>query len=71
MATRQIDSVGDDYPRQQARLRELIKQYEELGPAGMFGKAMIEADLREADEAAMSGDIVRIVAAYQAMKGCE
>lgn len=51
----EIKTIGDDY----------------LGPVGQFGKAMIELDLREADEAMASGDIVRIVAAYEAMKGCE
>ena len=67
----EIKTIGDDYPKQQARLRELIQVYESLGPVGQFGKAMIELDLREADEAMASGDIVRIVAAYEAMKGCE
>ena len=67
----EIKTIGDDYPKQQARLRELIQVYESLGPVGQFGKAMIELDLREADEAMESGDIVRIVAAYEAMKGCE
>jgi hypothetical protein len=67
----QIETVGDDFPRQQARVREVLGHYREIGPAGQFGAAMIEADLREADEAWASGDIVRILRAYQALKECE
>jgi hypothetical protein len=67
----QIETVGEDFPRQQARVRRLLEAYREIGPAGQFGMAMIEADLREADEAQASGDIVRILRAYQALKECK
>lgn len=39
--------------------------------AGMFGAAFIEADLREADQAVMSGDVVRMLRAYEKLKGIE
>lgn len=64
-------SLGEDYPKQQARVREVLKLYQEMGPAGRFGAAMIEADLREADEAAVSGDIVRMLSAYHKLKEIE
>lgn len=64
-------SVGEDFPQEQARCREVLAQYKELGSNGAFGAVMIEATLREADEAALSGDIVRILQAYQAMKEVE
>ena len=66
-----MSTVGDEYPKEQARCRELLQMYREIGPSGMFGAAVIEAKLREADEAMASGDIVRILAAFQAMKECE
>lgn len=62
------DSVGDDMPKQQARARDVLGHYRAIGPPGAFGAAMIERDLREAEEAMASGDIVRIVRAYAALK---
>lgn len=61
-------SVGDDFPRQQARVREVLGYYKEIGPAGAFGAATIEATLRRADAAMASGDIVAILRSYQEMK---
>ena len=64
-------SVGEDFPEQQARARELLKVYRELGPVGSFGALMIESALRRADKAAISGDIVKILAAYEELRGLE
>lgn len=70
-----MSTVGDDFPKQQARCRELIAQYKEIGngPGVFVGFAIanIEAVLRRADEAAISGDIVAILKSYEEMKGCE
>lgn len=63
-----MDTLGDDFPKQQARLRELLGLYKEIGPAGMFGAAMIEQTLRKADAAAVSGDVVAMLSVYQEMK---
>jgi hypothetical protein len=67
----EIRSVGQDFPIEQARCRELLEVYRNLGPVGAFGAAMIEQVLRKADEAASSGDVVQMIIAYQAMKDCE
>lgn len=68
-------TVGDDFPREQARVRELMKQYLSLdGMPGVnvkFAIAALEAVLRRADQAAMSGDIVAILRSYEELKGCE
>ena len=64
-------TVGEAFPQEQARCREVLAQYKELGPAGVLGGMMIEATLREADAAMASGDIVRILQAYKAMQGVE
>lgn len=47
---------------------EVIPAYEEAGPAGGFALAMIRAQLRKADEAVASGDVVAMAAAYQDLK---
>lgn len=61
-------SLVEAYPLEQARVREVLGHYKEIGPAGMFGAAFIEQDLREADAAAASGDVVRMLKAYQKLK---
>jgi phosphoserine aminotransferase len=61
-------TVGEDYPKQQARCREILGAAKEIGPAGKFLVAMMEDILRRADEAAISGDVVSILRLYQEMK---
>jgi len=61
-------SLGEEYPKEQARVREVLGVYKEIGPAGAFGAMNIEQTLREADEAALSGDLPRMIAAFEEMK---
>jgi hypothetical protein len=63
-----MSSLAEEFPREQARLRTLIAHAREIGPAGAFYIAVCEAALREADAAAVSGDVVRMLRAYTAMK---
>ena len=51
-------TLADALPQEMARVREVLGHYKEIGHAGMFGAAMIEQDLRNADRAVMSGDAV-------------
>lgn len=65
-------TVGDAFPKEQARLRELILTYRALpGGVGTIGALLIEGVLQRADEAAMSGDIIAILRSYEEMRGCE
>jgi len=66
-----MKSLAEALPEEQARVRELLGEYKALGPVGQFGAIMIERDLAEADAAVMSGDIVRMMRAYEALKGCQ
>lgn len=66
-----MSSVGEEFPKEQARVREVLKLYYDIGPPGMFGAAMIEQTLKEADEAQASGDIVRILQSFEALKQIE
>ena len=65
------ETLGDKLPQEQARVRKLLTVYKEIGPAGAFGAVMIEQSLKEADEAVMSGDVVRMINAYEELKGCQ
>ena len=60
-----INSIGDDFPKEQARAREILGVYKEIGPPGQFGAMMIEQVLARADKAALSGDVVEIVKSYK------
>jgi hypothetical protein len=64
-----MSSLGEEYPKEQARCRKVLAMYREIGPPGAFGAALIEQTLREADRAAVSGDLAAMLRAYQAMKG--
>lgn len=66
-----MDTLGDKLPEEMARVRAVLGYYKEIGPAGMFGAAMIEQSLRAADKAVMSGDLVAMISAYQDLKEIE
>ena len=65
-----IKTLGEELPKEQARVRGLILQYRDpiLNGAGNFAALMMEQSLRRADEAIMSGDIGLMIAAYQDLK---
>lgn len=62
------ESFGTALPKEQERVRGLLENYLVIGPAGAFGATMIRASLKEAEEAAISGNVVRMIAAYERLK---
>ena len=58
-------TLGTALPAEQARVREVLTHYIEIGRAGQFGAAMIEQSLQAADKAIISGDLTRMIAAYK------
>lgn len=62
-------SLGEAFPKEQARCRELLVAYKSIGPAGAVGAAMIEDALKRADNAAISYDVVAILHSYTELKG--
>ena len=62
-------SLGDALPHEMARVRQILSHYKETGHAGIFAAAMIEQDLRTADQAVMSGDVVAMLRAMAALQG--
>ena len=65
------ETLADALPKEMARVREVLGHYKEIGQAGVFGAAFIEADLRAADQAVMSGDVVAMIQALQKLKEIE
>ena len=62
------ETLGTAFPKEEARVREILGHYKEIGPAGMFGAIMIEQVLQRADKAAMSGDIVAMIKSYKELQ---
>ena len=56
---------------EQKRCRALIEEYKSIGPAGAFGAVMIQRDIDAGDAALASGDVIAMVAALTALRGCE
>ena len=50
------------------RCREVLKEYEKI-PEGAFGAMMIRQDIANAEAAMASGDVIKMLAAYEALKG--
>ncbi len=57
-------SLGEAYPKELARVREVLKVYEEI-PAGRFAVIMISDLLRRAEAAIARGDTVAMIELYQ------
>lgn len=65
----EVQTLAAALPKEMARVREVLGHYKESGPAGMFGAAMIEQDLRAADRAVMSGDVVAMLRSLKTLQG--
>lgn len=67
-------TLGEMFPKEQMRCRELLEQYAECaklpGVNVNFAVAAIKDVLRRADQAAISGDPVAMLRLYEEMKGC-
>ena len=61
-------TLASALPQEMARVRTVLGHYKEIGHAGIFGAAMIEQDLRNADRAVMSGDVVAMLRAMKALQ---
>ena len=66
-----MSTLGEELPKEQARVRELLVIYKSLGPRANFGALMIEQVLQRADQAAISGDLVAMLRSIKELKGCE
>lgn len=61
-------SLAEQLPAEQARVRELVKQYRSIGPEGEPAACMMEQDLERAEKAAASGDVIAMLRAYTALQ---
>lgn len=61
-------SLGEEFPKQQARLRTLLSYGKEIGPAGAFYCAVVEDVLQRADKAVRDQDLPTMISIYKEMQ---
>lgn len=61
-------TLGDELPKEMARVRELLPLYDEI-PTGAFAAALMRDSLDEAAQALVSGDVIHMIHVYQILKG--
>jgi hypothetical protein len=66
-----MSSLGEELPKEQKRVRELITEYRDplLRGAGNLAAMMMEQALQRADRASVSGDVVLMIRSYEELKG--
>lgn len=64
-----MSSVGEELPKEMARVRDdLLPVYDSI-PSGVFAATMMRADLDRAARALSEGDVVEIIRVYESLKG--
>lgn len=53
------------------RCQELLIAYHDIGPPGAFASVMIKSEIKEGLDSLVSGDVVRMMKAYESLKGCK
>ena len=66
--TQQNETLADALPNEMARVRTILGHYKEIGPAGAIGAMFIEQDLKNADRAVMSGDLVAMIQSLKTLR---
>lgn len=62
------ESLGEAFPKAQARLRAALQHGREIGPAGTFYCAVIEDLLARADRALREQDLVKMINVFKEMQ---
>lgn len=65
-----MPSLAEELPKEIERCQELLGAYKEIGVNGQFAVAMIKNDIKEGVESLASGDVIRMIKAYERLKGC-
>lgn len=63
-----MSSLGEEFPKQQARIRQCLLNGKEIGFAGRFYCAMAEDLLKRADRAVVEQDLPAMISIFNEMK---
>ena len=55
--------------KEQARVRNILEHYKQVGPPGLKGAAKIEQSLKRADKSFISRNVEEMTAAYEELRG--
>jgi hypothetical protein len=62
-----MKNLAESLSEEQQRVRELLPIYDAI-PSGVFAATMMRQSLARAEQAAASGDVVKMIAAYEDLK---
>lgn len=65
------ENLPEALSREVQRVTVVLGHYQEIGAPGAFGAMMIKRDLDAAHAAAGSGDVVLMLRALEALRGCQ
>ncbi len=68
MSQTESKSLGEQFPLEQARVREVLSDYKAIGAPGMLGAMLIEQALQRADQASISGDVIAMIRSFQELR---
>ena len=63
-----MENLAEALPKEQQRVRDLLPFYDAI-PTGVFAATMMRQSLVRAEQAAASGDVITMLAAYEDLKG--
>jgi hypothetical protein len=63
-----MTTLGDDLPKEMARVRELLPLYDAI-PTGKFAATLMRNDLDAAATALARGDLPAMIRVYQSLRG--
>ncbi len=65
--TRMVENLADGLKNELRRCRELLKEYEKIGPPGAFAAHCIREEIKNGEEAQTSGDVLAMIRAFHAL----
>lgn len=72
MKKKQPENLMDGLLYEMNRVRELIKEYDRLPDGvGFFGSSIMRCSINEAEKSISSGDVLKMINAYEDLKDCE
>lgn len=63
-----IETIGSALPKEIGRVKELHKDYVEIGRPGLLAQRMMEADIDYAEKALKAADPAKMAIAHEALQ---
>jgi len=63
-----VSNLIDGLHKEICRNKEVLAEYESIGPAGQFGAIMIRLDIKKGENALEGGDVLEMIRALTVLK---